>query len=45
MLCIKNINGKIIRVKDKRAHKLCASGEYSYCPKWEYKDQKKKEKK
>lgn len=40
MKCIKPVkDGKIIRVKDDKAHEMVASGNYSYCPKSEWKKQ------
>lgn len=43
MKCIKTANGKVLRVKDKRAAKMVNNPDYSYCPKWEFKIQEGKE--
>lgn len=43
MKCIKTANGKVLRVKDKRAAKMVDSPDYDYCPKWEFKIQEGKE--
>lgn len=40
MKCVKTSNGKIVRVRDEVAARLVEKPGYSYCPKWEWKDQK-----
>lgn len=39
MKCVKTANGSIMRVSDTEAQKLVDDPDYSYCAKWEWKDQ------